>query len=336
MSLALVPNEPTGDRGAANYTSAHPTAWELTGHSGDVFACDISPSGEFAASASFDRTIMLWNIQEGFDNFCVLRGHTNAVLQVCWSRLDPSRIFTASADKSVALWDASEGTRIKNMKGHSSIVNCCNLIRQGSSIGVSGSDDGTVKLWDMRTRRCSSTFEHLYQILSVESSNDGQRIFAGTIDNSVLVLDSRKIDVPIEILDAPDIDSVTGVAVSNDGGSLLSLSMNGTVHLWDITGSSKTEDRCVYTYSRITNNHDWKLLRIHWSPDDLCFSVGSCDTSINIHKVRPGIDDMDSLICSMSGHTGSVNEIVFHPKDQYSVLSSSSDRKLIYGPLAYQ
>ena len=331
--MALFPIRPDQRSSVVGVASGAEPTLELTGHSGDVFACDISTSGEFAASASFDRTIMLWNIQQGCENFSVLRGHTNAILQVCWSRTDSTRLFSASADKSVAYWDVAEGTRIKNMKGHSSIVNCCSLSRSSPTLGYSGSDDGTVKVWDMRVRRCAGTFEHLYQILSVESSEDGERVFAGAIDNSILVLDSRKMDTPVETLSAPEIDSVTGVSLSNDGDSLLSLSMNGTAHLWDIRPFCETGERCVYSYSRITNNHDWRLLRIRWSPDDLCFAVGTCDQSVSVHKVRPGIDDMDSLICSMSGHTGSVNEVVFHPKERYSVLSASSDRRLIYGPL---
>ena len=332
MSLVVIPGQQQS-QGASQQSHPPTTAVELLGHSGDVFSCDFSSNGDHAATTGFDRTIMLWNTLHGIENHAVLRGHSNAVLQIKWSQADGTKLFTASADKSVAWWDVVEGERIKNMKGHSSIVNCCSLSRSTSSVGFSGGDDGTVKMWDMRTRKCAGTFEHLYQILSLDNSESGDRIFAGAIDNSVLVLDPRRLDEPLEKLSAPGVDSVTGVSVSNDGDSLISLSMNGNAHLWDIRPFCESGDRCMYTYSRITNNHDWKLLRVRWSPDDLCFSVGSCDPYVSIHKVRPGIDDMDSLVCSMPGHTGSVNEIVFHPKERYSVLSASSDRKLIFGPV---
>jgi Prp8 binding protein len=333
MSLAVIPTASGQISNAADNWPNPNQAAELLGHSGDVFTCDFSVNGDHAASAGFDRTIMLWNTQNGIENYSGLRGHTNAILQVRWSQADGTKLFTASADKSVAWWDVVEGERVKNMKGHSSIVNCCSLSRSTSTLGFSGGDDGTVRVWDMRTRRCEGTFEHLYQILSLDNSESGDRIFAGTIDNSILVLDARRLDEPLAKLYAPGIDSVTGVAVSHDGDSLLSLSMNGNAHLWDIRPFCESGDRCMYTYSRIANNQDWKLLRVRWSPDDLCFSVGSCDPTVSIHKVRPSLDDMDSLLCSMPGHTGSVNEIVFHPKERYSVLSASSDRKLIYGPV---
>jgi Prp8 binding protein len=335
MSLVLASSSAeTSTHGQLPTTSD--TTYELTGHLGEVFACDFSPSGDLAASGGFDRTILLWNAESGFENFSVLRGHTNAILQIKWCKSEPSKLFSASVDKSVAWWDVNEGERVKNMKGHTSIVNCCALNSSNPVIGLSGADDGTVKVWDMRTRRCTGTFEHLYQILSVESTESGDRVFAGTIDNSVLVIDPRRLDAPLETLSAPGVDSVTGVSISNDGDSLLSLSINGAVHLWDIRPFCESEDRCVYNYGRLTSNPDWKLLRIHWSPDDLCFSVGSCEKSVSVHKVRPGIDDMDSLLSCMSGHQGSVNEIIFHPKERYSVLSASSDRRLMYGPLSLE
>ena len=269
---------------------------------------------------------------EGLSNFATLRGHNNAILQVRWSISDPSKLISASADKSVGWWDAVQGERIKKLKGHTSIVNGCSINKFGSPVGVSGADDGTVKIWDMRDRVCSGTFEHSYQILSVDCSENGDRVFAGTIDDSVLILDSRKLDFPLDTLENVG-DSVTGVSVSNDGDYLLSLGMDGTANLWDVRPFC--EERLLYTYSRITNNYEMNLLRIRWSPDDMLFSVGSSDQGLNIHKVRPDIDDMDSKLSTIEpvAHEGCVNEVVFHPKQRYTTVSASSDKKLVYSPL---
>ncbi len=317
----------------------------LTGHSAEVFACDFSSSGmlqvfvllnlilgDVAASAGFDRTVMLWNITEGFNNNLVMRGHTNAILQVKFAPRDPSKILTASADKSVAWWDTIEGDRVKKLTGHTSIVNCCAMSKQGVPLGFSGGDDGTIKLWDMRDKKCGGTMEHSYQILSLDTSPDGNRIYAGTIDDSVLVCDVRNMESPVEVISSPEgyMDSVCGVAVSGDGDSLISLSMNGTAHLWDVRPFCESGDRLLYTYHKIVSNFEMNLLRIHWSPDDMLFSVGSSDQSVNVHKVRPDINDMDTLVCKLPGHEGTVHESVFHPKERYAVLNASSDKNLSY------
>lgn len=332
MSISLI--SPTVDSLLISGTALEhqPTTISLSGHTGEVFSCDFSSTGEFIASAGFDRAIYIWSVAEGFRNCSVLRGHSNGILQVKWYQGDNTKLFTASADKSVAWWDAVEGERIKKLVGHTSIVNACSVTSVGSPLGVSGSDDGTVKLWDLRDRKCVGTYEHSYQVLSVEATNNGDRVFAGAIDDSVLVLDPRKLDEPLLVLTTEnEMDSVTGMSLSSDGDSLLSLSMNGTAHLWDVRPFCPSDDRLLYTYHKIVSNFGMNLLRIHWSPDDLLFGVGSSDHSVNIHKVRPGIDDMDTLVCSLPGHEGVVNEVIFHPSERYAVLSASSDKSLIYG-----
>ena len=47
-----------------------------------------------------------------------------------WS-YDSSRLYTASADKSVQIWDLEENKRVKKIKGHSSFVNSVHANRRG-------------------------------------------------------------------------------------------------------------------------------------------------------------------------------------------------------------
>lgn len=54
--------------------------------------------------------------------------------------------------------------QIKKMAEHSSHVNSCCIARRGPPLIVSGSDDGTAKLWDMRHRGCIQTFPDKYQV----------------------------------------------------------------------------------------------------------------------------------------------------------------------------
>jgi WD40 repeat protein len=51
------------------------------------------------------------------------------------------------------------------MVEHSSFVNSCCPARRGPPLIVSGSDDGTAKLWDMRHRGCLQTFPDKYQVV---------------------------------------------------------------------------------------------------------------------------------------------------------------------------
>ena len=60
--------------------------------------------------------------------------------------LPHSMIFTASTDKTGAVWDCSVGQRIKKLKGHTSFVNSCASSRRGVQVVATGSDDGTIKV----------------------------------------------------------------------------------------------------------------------------------------------------------------------------------------------
>lgn len=48
---------------------------------------------------------------------------------------------------------------IKKYKGHISFVNSCCPSRRGTELLVSGSDDGSTKLWDLRTKKHVHEFE---------------------------------------------------------------------------------------------------------------------------------------------------------------------------------
>lgn len=57
---------------------------QLSGHSGEIYDVCFSPDGTCLASASFDKSVFCWRTYGDCDNYMVLRGHKNAVLQVHW------------------------------------------------------------------------------------------------------------------------------------------------------------------------------------------------------------------------------------------------------------
>ncbi|HEV3436031.1 MAG TPA: serine/threonine-protein kinase, partial [Gemmata sp.] len=78
-----------------------------------------------------------------------LKGHTDAVSSASFSA-DDSRIVTASADKTVKVWDAKTGTELFTLKGHTDAVSSASFSADGSRI-VTASADKTVKVWDAKT-----------------------------------------------------------------------------------------------------------------------------------------------------------------------------------------
>lgn len=65
---------------------------------------------------------VLWNVYGQCDNIMVMKGHTGAIMELCFSP-DGAHMYTCATDTTVAVWDVPTGTRIKKLKGHAGFVN---------------------------------------------------------------------------------------------------------------------------------------------------------------------------------------------------------------------
>jgi len=182
-------------------------------------------------------------------------------------------------------------------------------------------------LWDLRARRCTKTFEHQYQIVAVSFDDVAERVFAGSIDNSIRIFNLRK-GAEEGVLKAHT-DSVTGIDLSKDGNYLLSNGMDQTVRLWDIRSFFVGDSRCVGVLRGSTHNFEKNLLKVRWSPDDSMCAAGSADRYVYVWSTK----DKRQILYKLPGHAGSVNEVVFHPTEPV-IASGASDKKIFLGELA--
>lgn len=297
---------------------------ELTGHTGEVFATRFDPAGTHIASGSMDRTIMLWNTYGQCDNYGVLTGHKGAVLDLQWSR-DSSSIFSASADLTIASWDLETGSRIRRHIGHEDVVNSIDLSRRGQDLLISGSDDGTIGIWDPRQKNAVDYLETEYPTTSVALAEAGNELYSGGIDNKIQVWDARKMQVSYTM--QGHADTITSLEVSPDGQSLLSNSMDSTVRTWDIRPFAPS-DRSMKTYDGAPAGFEKNLIRASWSPrgDKICAGAG--DRTVVVWDTRTA-----RLLYKLPGHKGTVNDVRFAPGDEPIIVSGSTDRSLMLGEL---
>lgn len=75
----------------------------LTGHNHFVQDVAISSDGQFALSASWDKTLRLWDLNTGVTTRRFV-GHNNDVLSVSFSP-DNRQIVSGSRDKTIKLWN---------------------------------------------------------------------------------------------------------------------------------------------------------------------------------------------------------------------------------------
>jgi small GTP-binding protein len=122
------------------------------------------------------------------------------------------------------------------MQGHTDIVWSVALSGDGRR-AVSGSDDKTVRVWDVETSRCLKVMEgHTDGVESVALSGDGRRAVSGSDDKTVRVWDVETSRC-LKVMEGHT-DSVVSVALSGDGRRLYSSAANGVLRIWDLAAGA--------------------------------------------------------------------------------------------------
>ncbi len=92
---------------------------------------------------------------------------------------DGKRVATASADRTLAVWDVASGTELLRLTGHTAPIFSVKFSPDGKRL-VSGAWDRTVRIWNADTGTPLLTLGEMQgPILSVALSWDGKRIAAG-------------------------------------------------------------------------------------------------------------------------------------------------------------
>ncbi|KAJ4723763.1 WD40 repeat [Melia azedarach] len=223
----------------------------------------------------------------------LLTGHQSAIYTM---KFNPAGTVIASGshDRDIFLWHV-----LKRWQEHNSFVNSCCPSRRGPPLVVSGSDDGTAKLWDMRQRGAIQTFPDKYQITAVSFSDASDKIYTGGIDNDVKVWDLRKGEVTMTLQGHQDM--ITGMSLSPDGSYLLTNGMDCKLCIWDMRPYAP-QNRCVKILEGHQHNFEKNLLKCGWSPDGSKVTAGSSDRMVYIWDTTSR-----RILYKLPGHTGSVN-----------------------------
>ncbi|QRV96726.1 hypothetical protein RhiJN_24744 [Ceratobasidium sp. AG-Ba] len=181
---------------------------------------------------------------------------------------------------------------------------------------VSGSGDGTVRIWDAHTGAPigNPLKGDSYPVMSVAYSPDGRRVVSGSWDNTVRIWDVETGASTGEPLKGHS-SSVYSVAYSPDGRRIVSGSHDGTVRLWNAdTGAPIGEP---------LKGHLGSIYSVAYSPDGRRIVSGTHDKAVRIWDADTGAPIGEPL----EGHSDSVWSVAYSP-DGRQIVSGSEDKTM--------
>lgn len=202
----------------------------ISAHDAPIHALAFSSgSGQYLLTGSADRTVNLLNpaTRRTIQSY---KAHGYEVLDIAVSG-DNARFASVGGDKTVFLWDVATAQTLRRFNGHAGRVNACAFGGDEDSVLCTGSFDGTVKVWDCKSRsdKPIMTFGDAKDAVSSVAVR-GAEVFAGSIDGRVRVYDLRSGEVDVDVLAA---SGVTSVAPSTDGEGYLVSTLDSTMRFMD-------------------------------------------------------------------------------------------------------
>ena len=116
----------------------------MTGHQNIINDVKFSPNAFFLASASFDKSVKIWNGNSGLFLFN-LRGHVGSVYQISWSP-NSKMILSCSKDSTLQCWNIQTKKMMHNLPGHADEIYTVDWAPNGVK-AASGSKDRRVRIW---------------------------------------------------------------------------------------------------------------------------------------------------------------------------------------------
>jgi WD40 repeat protein len=189
------------------------------------------------------------------------------------------------------------------LTGHAGPVRAVTVSRNGGR-AVSGSDDGTVRVWDLATGREEAVLVgHTDWVRAVAVCRNGSRAVSGSDDGKLRLWDLAT-GREKAVLTGHD-GEVFAVAITRDGALAVSGGSDRTVRVWDLTTGS---ERAVLA------GHTRTVWSVAVTSDGALAVSGSGDGTIRVWDLATGREE-----AVLTGHAGEVFAVAITPDGALAV-----------------
>ncbi|PKI84868.1 TOR complex subunit lst8 [Malassezia vespertilionis] len=298
-------------------------------------------------TAGYDHTIRFWEAWSGVCSHTVQFPDS----QVNRLAISPDKRFLAAAGHNqVRLYDcniggaaggasnahgASDAARGNNVNpvatfdGHAGNVTSIAWHCDAKWL-VSGSEDGTLKIWDTRTSRPQRVYDHHGPVNDVVIHPNQGELISCDQNGSVKLWDLGENGCSHELVPEEEVP-IRSVTVASDGSCLIAANNKGNVYCWriqnggygsdgtpvaDVKGSEFT-DLVPVTKFRA---HETYITQCALSPDARFLATCSADTTVKIWSTNQFKFGLEKTLV---GHQRWVWDVAFSADSAYLVTASS-------------
>eukprot|EP00163_Fabomonas_tropica_P029151 TRINITY_DN615_c0_g1_i1.p1 TRINITY_DN615_c0_g1~~TRINITY_DN615_c0_g1_i1.p1 ORF type:complete len:1806 (-),score=610.31 TRINITY_DN615_c0_g1_i1:143-5560(-) len=332
---------------------------EVRGGLDKIFDIEFNPYDEEQMVTCGVKHISFWKVsgntlkkQKGvFGKIC----RPQTVLAVAFTK---DHCIAGASDGDVLFF---EGNKCVNHVGKNKHAGPVNSIESDGETFVTGSKDGTIKIWDSRSGKPLSNFDvssllkSEVNIRSVHTSGDD--VYIGTWDNSVHILSTKATKITT-LVDGHGMGEVWGLDTHPSEPKAVTVSEDKTIRVWDLKkrvqikhGALSTKGRCVAwapagdhiavgTYKGSVLIIDGQSLKelasfrqrrekigdIKYSPDGRYLAVASHDNFIDLYDTA---DDYNRIgVCG--GHSSFVTHVDWSTDSKFLMSNCGAHERLFW------
>ncbi|XP_055317871.1 uncharacterized protein LOC129576603 isoform X5 [Sitodiplosis mosellana] len=263
-------------------------------HKGSIYCMAWSPQGDLVATGSNDKTVKLMRyneVQKQLEGKEIeLTMHDGTVRDLCFLEDSTNKtsllISGGAGDCKIYVTDCATSTPFQALSGHGGHI--LTLYNWGGAMFVSGSQDKTVRFWDLRTRGCVNTVTPA----TVPGSRQGSPVTAVCVDPSGRLLVSGHEDSSCVLYDIrgnrpiqcfkPHSSDIRSIRFSPSAYYLLTGGYDNKLVLTDLQG-----DLTMPLPSVVVAQHTDKVISGRWHPTDFSFLSTSADKTATLWALPP-------------------------------------------------